>query len=56
MVIAICVLVYLLIAFCAYNFVVSKWEEYSKFEKIYFSLIWLPILPIYIVQKVHDKL
>jgi len=55
MITVICILIYLLIAFGAYKFIISKWEEHSKFERIYFSLIWLPILPIYIAQWVHDK-
>jgi hypothetical protein len=55
MVITICILVYLLIAFCAYEFVISKWENHSKFEKIYFSVIWILLLPLYGIHWIHNR-
>ena len=49
---AIIVLVYLIIAFLAYKYVISKWDN-KEWEKIIFSLIWILVLPIWGIYKLH---
>lgn len=39
--------------FIAYNKVINKWDN-PKGEKIYFSIIWPLMLPLYLVHYVHN--
>jgi hypothetical protein len=41
--------------FVAYNKFISKWER-SKGEKIYFSIIWPLVAPLYLIHLIHNKL
>ena len=41
--------------FVAYNCYISKWEGKSKAEKIYFSIIWPLVLPLYLIHYLHNK-
>ena len=49
------VLLYLVAAVFAYTKEIKNWVEHSKAERIYFSLIWIFILPIQLVQWISDK-
>ena len=49
------VLVYLVIAYFAYAKIIKNWDGHSQFEKIYFSLIWILILPLYGIHWIHNQ-
>ena len=40
--------------FVSYNKYISKWDK-SKVEKIYFSIIWPLVLPLYGIHYYHNK-
>ena len=46
------ILAYLIIAFIAYKFCISKWDN-KEWEKILFSLIWILVLPLLLIYKIH---
>ena len=47
------ILIYLIIGFFTYKFVVSKWNM-PKWEKIWTSLSWICIIPLYGVRKIQE--
>lgn len=49
------IIIYVLIAWFVYNKITSKWEH-SKVENIYFSIIWILLIPLYIIHKIHTLL
>ena len=56
MLIAAIVIIYLLIAFGVYELIIKKWDGKSTFEKIYFSLIWILVLPLWLIHKAYNSL
>jgi len=46
------ILIYLVLAFVAYKYFISKWNN-AEWEKILFSLIWIIVLPIWGIYKLH---
>jgi hypothetical protein len=46
------VLAYLIIAFVLYKYVISKWDI-KEWEKIFFSLIWILVIPLWLIHKIH---
>lgn len=47
------IIIYAVIAYFVYSKVTSKWENNSKAENIYYSIIWIVLIPLYIIHKVH---
>ena len=41
--------------FVAYNKYISKWDGKTKAEKIYFSIIWPLVLPLYLIHYLHNR-
>ena len=39
----------------SYKWFISKWNQ-SKGEKIYFSIIWPLLLPLYVIHLIHKYL
>lgn len=37
----------------AYKFIISKWDN-TKFEKVWFSIIWPCLIPLYIIHLIHN--
>ena len=54
LIVTLCVIAYVLIAWGVYAFKIKNWENHSKFERIYFSAIWFLLLPLYIIHKIHN--
>jgi len=52
----ICVLVYLIIAYFVYAKKIKNWTNHPVWERIYFSLIWVLLIPLYIIHWIHNKL
>ena len=48
-------LVWIIGGFIAYNKYISKWEDKSKDEKVYFSVIWPLLLPLYLIHWIHNN-
>ena len=48
------VLVYLIIAWFAYDKFISKWNH-PTWEKIMISLSWICVLPLYGIRKIQEK-
>ena len=38
----------------SYKYFISKWNK-AKGEKIYFSIIWPLVLPLYLVHLIHNS-
>ena len=38
----------------SYNKYISKWNK-SKFEKIWFSVLWPAIVPLYLIHYIHNN-
>lgn len=39
----------------AYNKFISKWDN-STFEKIWFSIVWPLLIPLYLIHWVNNKI
>lgn len=52
MLIGIIILLYLILAFVAYKFVISKWSH-PMWEKVMLSLSWICIIPLWVIHKIH---
>ena len=35
---------------------IKNWTDHPVWERIYFSLIWVLLIPLYIVHWIHNKL
>jgi hypothetical protein len=53
MITTICILIYLICAWAAYKYVISKWSQ-PKWEKVMLSLAWILMLPLYGINKLND--
>ena len=47
--------IWLLGIYVAYDRFIGKWENHSKFERIYFSVLWPLVLPLYLIHYLHNK-
>lgn len=54
--IAIFCVLYVIIGILAYQFVFSKIDSQTKFEQIWFSVLWICVLPLYPIYWLHKKL
>ena len=48
-------LIWIVGSFVAYNRYISKWDN-PKGEKIYFSIIWPLVAPLYVIHYLHNKM
>jgi hypothetical protein len=48
-----CVLIYIIIAVLVYKFEIKNWDV-TKFETIYFAAIWPLMIPLWIIDKIHN--
>ena len=46
--------VYAVVGVLTYKNVISKWDN-TKFEKVWFSCVWVALIPLYIVHFLHNK-
>lgn len=42
--------------FIAYNKFMKYWDSQSKFERVYFAIIWPLVLPLYVIHYLHNKM
>jgi hypothetical protein len=49
------IIAYLAIACFTYFKFTSKWESHTKLGQIYFSAVWILILPLFIIHWLHNK-
>lgn len=50
---AICIIAYILIGIFSYNEFISK-KNITKFEKFWFSVLWITLLPLYCIRKIQE--
>lgn len=50
---AICIIAYILIGIFSYNEFISK-KNLTKFEKFWFSVLWITLLPLYCIRKIQE--
>lgn len=48
------IIAYILIAIFAYKKYISKIDT-TKFEKIWFSIFWITLLPLYCIRKIQEN-
>ena len=46
------IILYVLIGIFTYKKFIYKWDN-PKFEKIWFSCLWITLLPLYIIRKLQ---
>ena len=56
MITLICILVYLVIAFLVYQKFTKNWTSHPTWERIYFAVIWILLIPLYCIHWLHNKL
>lgn len=56
MVYGIIALIYVIGIFVTYFCFAKNWESQSKAEKIYFSIIWPLLIPLYLFHVIHKAL
>ena len=49
------IIAYIAIACFTYFKFTSKWESHTKLGQIYFSAVWILILPLFIIHWLHNK-
>lgn len=47
-------IVYAIIGILAYKYIISKWDN-TKFEKVWFSCVWIALIPLYIIHYFYNK-
>ena len=53
MIAGVCILLYLIIAFCVYEYKIKN-SSHAKWENIMISISWICIIPIWILKKIQD--
>ena len=56
MVYGIIALIYVIGIFVTYFCFAKNWDSQSKAEKIYFSIIWPLLIPLYLFHVIHNAL
>ena len=46
-------IVYVVIGIAAYFLFINKWDK-SQAEKIWYSIFWLPLIPLWILHKIYN--
>ncbi len=46
-------LIYIVGIFAAYKYIFSKWEKNSKFERVWFSVVWPCLIPLFIIHMIR---
>ena len=49
------IIAYLIIAAAVYYFKVKDWTGSSTFEKIWYSLFWIVMIPLYGIYRLHNR-
>ena len=52
----VCLVVWIIGIPIAYKLWISKWEDHTNFDKLYFSVIWPLVLILAGIHAVHNKL
>ena len=47
------IIAYVIIAILAYFLVFKNWDNKSNFEKIWYSIFWIAVLPLYAIHAIH---
>lgn len=47
-------IIYVIGILLSYNLVISKWDN-PMFEKVWFSVVWIALIPLYVVYWLHNK-
>lgn len=48
-------ILYVIIGIGVYFFIISKWNKPLS-EKIWYSVFWLPLIPLWIIHKIYNAL
>jgi len=46
-------IVYVVMGVLSYKQVISKWDN-TKFEKVWFSCVWVTLIPLFIIHLLHN--
>lgn len=47
-------IVYVILGIIAYKLFINKWDN-TAFEKVWFSCVWITLIPLYCIHYVHNK-
>jgi hypothetical protein len=49
------ILIYLVIAYFAYVKITKNWNSHPTWERIYFAVIWVLLIPLYGIHLFYNK-
>ena len=50
------IIIYLAIAYFTYAKITKNWTSHPTWERIYFAVIWILLIPLYGIHLLHNKL
>ncbi len=48
------ILLYVIIGILTYKHIINKWDN-TKFEKVWFSCVWIALIPLYAIHLLHNR-
>lgn len=48
------ILLYVVVGIRTYKYIIDKWNN-TKFEKVWFSCVWIVLIPLYAIYLLHNK-
>lgn len=48
------ILLYAIVCILTYKYIINKWDN-TKFEKVWFSCVWIALLPLYAIHLLHNR-
>lgn len=48
------ILLYVIVGILTYKYIINKCDN-TKFEKVWFSCVWIALIPLYIIHLVHNR-
>lgn len=47
-------IVYIVLGILGYLFIIRKWKTPTKFEKIWYSVFWIALIPLWMLHKAYN--
>ena len=47
-------IVYIVLGILGYLFIIRKWETPTQFEKIWYSVFWIALIPLWMLHKAYN--
>ena len=48
------ILLYVVVGILTYKYIINKWDN-TKFEKVWFSCVWIALIPLYVIHLLHNR-